>query len=149
MMGEARCRCLAFLVALLLAVCGATAARATGEVAGHVRDAQGQPLPGVSVKLLTAGETKTREQTSDAQGDFRFGGLASGVYVATAAKEGFRQVTCPGVRIIDSLSRNLAIELRPAEGERPSSCEPAAEPGEGPGRLKTAMHRGGGSETPR
>jgi hypothetical protein len=129
-MGVARSRCFsgAILVVLLSAVGGGSAlAQGAGEVDGHIQDAEGKALPGVTVKLLKAGQEANQQQTSDAQGNFQFERLASGVYIATAALEGFGSVTCPGVRIVASLSRHLEIKMMPAEGEQSSStCQIAA-----------------------
>lgn len=128
-MGETRSRLLAvaLLVALPPAAGGPVLAQGAGEVDGHVQDAQGQPLQGVSVKLVKAGKAANQQQTSDAQGNFRFDGLASGVYIAEASHDGYAEVTCPGVRVMSGLSRRLAIKLMPAAGEQPSSCEAVVE----------------------
>lgn len=129
MMGQGRCRRLsmAFLIALPAMVLGAVPARAAGEVTGHVQDAQGQPLPGVSVKLIKAGKEASQQQTSDSQGNFRFADLVSGVYAAAATLEGYAAVDCPGVRMIAGILRRLEIKLMPAGGEQPSSCVVVAE----------------------
>jgi hypothetical protein len=116
-----------FLAVILLAAWlpapgGPALAQGAGEVDGHVQDTQGQPLPGVSVKLLKAGKGANQQQTSDGQGDFRFKGLVSGVYIAAASRDGYGEVTCPGVRVVAGLTRRLSIKLVPAKGE-PSSCE--------------------------
>ena len=129
MMGETRSRFLAaaLQVALFSAVGGPVFAQGAGEVDGHVQDGQGQPLQGVSVKLVKTGKPANQQQTSDAQGNFRFNGLASGVYIAEASHDGFGEVTCPGVRVMAGLTRRLAIKLMPAEGGQPSSCEAVVE----------------------
>lgn len=125
MMGDTRSRLLtvAFLAALAAAAGAAAFAQGAGEVEGQVRDAQGQPLQGVGVKLLKAGKEANQQQASDAQGNFRFNGLASGVYIVAASHDGYAEVTCPGVRVMSGLTRRLAIKLMPAGGEQPSSCE--------------------------
>lgn len=115
------------LLASLPALGGPALAQGSGEVDGHVQDTQGQPLPGVSVKLLKAGKGANQQQTSDGQGDFRFKGLVSGVYIAAASRDGYGEVTCPGVRVMTGLTRRLTIKLMPAKGEQPSSCEAVAE----------------------
>jgi hypothetical protein len=115
------------LAAWLSAPGGPALAQGSGEVDGHVQDTQGQPLPGVSVKLLKAGKGANQQQTSDGQGDFHFKGLASGVYIAAASRDGYGEVTCPGVRVMTGLTRRLTIKLMPAKGEQPSSCEAVAE----------------------
>jgi len=129
-MGEARSRFFpgALLVALLSPVGGPALAQEAGEVSGHVQDAQGQALQGVTLKLLKTGQEANQEQTSDAQGNFRFERLASGVYIATAAMDGYGSVTCPGVRLVAGLSRRLDIKMMPAEGEQSSSsCQVVVE----------------------
>jgi len=134
MMAEARSRCFAAAVCavLLSAGGGPVLAQGAGEVDGHVQDAQDQPLQGVSVKLVKAGKAANQQQTSDAQGNFRFSGLATGVYIAEASREGYGDVTCPGVRVMSGLTRSLVLKLMPAAGDKPSSCEAAVENGESP-----------------
>lgn len=112
---------LAVIVTALSAV-GLPLAAQTGEIQGQVQDAQGQPIPGVTVKLLQAGKGDPREQISDATGSFRFADLASGVYIATVAQEGYSPVTCAGLRIV-GVTRQLRITLAPAGGEQQSSCQ--------------------------
>jgi hypothetical protein len=98
-------------------------AQGAGVVTGHVQDAQGQALQGVAVKLLKAG-TESPQQTTGADGNFRFNSLGSGVYSVSAALEGYGTANCPGVRIVVSLERHFAIKLVPAtEGGPPSTCE--------------------------
>jgi Carboxypeptidase regulatory-like domain len=110
----------------------APAAAWEGVVTGHVEDAQGQPLQGVTVKLLKAG-AESPQQTTGTDGNFRFNNLGSGVYSASAALEGYAQANCPGVRIVASLERHFTIKLMPAsEGGPASTCQvgepPAAAP---------------------
>jgi hypothetical protein len=100
----------------------APAAPPSGTVTGHVKDAQAQPVAGVAVALLKAGKV-IPQQTSGADGNVRFGDLASGVYSASASLEGYAPVDCPGVRIIAGQTRHLEITLNTAtEGGPPSTC---------------------------
>jgi hypothetical protein len=115
---------LAATVAALSMIGGPAASQLSGDIKGHIRDAQGQALPGAAVKLLQAGKGEPREQVSDAEGNFHFEGLASGVYIATVALEGFAPVTCPGARVVGT-TRELQVTLAPAGGEQASSCRPA------------------------
>lgn len=115
---------LSFVLILALTV---PAAAQTGDIKGQVQDAQGQPLAGIAVTLLHAGGKDTQEKTSDAQGNFHFGNLNRGVYVVSVSSEAYAPVTCPGARIIGSLTRNFVLKLIPAEGEQASSCTAAAE----------------------
>lgn len=118
---------LAVIVTALSVIDLPVAAQSNGDIKGQVLDAQGQPIPGVTVKLLQAGKGDSREQASDATGSFQFADLTSGVYIATVAQEGYSPVTCPGLRIV-GVTRQLRITLTPAGGERQSSCR-QAEPG--------------------
>jgi hypothetical protein len=121
---------LSLVLTLLAALATTGTARAAGgEVGGQVQDAQGKPLPAVAVTLLAAGGKAAQNQTADAQGNFHFGGLGSGVYIVTAALDGYAPVTCPGARILSGLTRRFAIKLAAAGGGEGSSCAPAAEPG--------------------
>jgi hypothetical protein len=132
MMGEARRRSLsvaAVVIGLLPAIGGQALGQGGGEIEGHIQDAQGQPLQGVGIQLLKAGGDASLQQTSDAQGNFRFADLESGVYIAAASLEGYGSVTCPGVRIVASLPRRLELKMLPAEGEESASSCRVAESG--------------------
>ena len=111
----------AMAVALLAMAGGPVSAQGVGDIRGHVQDSEGKALAGVAVKLLQAGKKETQEQVSDAEGNFHFTGLAGGVYIATAAMEGYAPVTCPGVRIV-GVTRQLQVTLLAAGGDQGSSC---------------------------
>lgn len=107
-------------LSLLPALAGA---QGDGVVTGQVQGADGQPLPGVTVKLLKAG-TESPQETTGADGNFRFAKLGTGVYSVSASLEGYAPSNCRGVRIVASLERHFAIKLMPAtEGGPPSTCE--------------------------
>jgi hypothetical protein len=116
---------LAMTVAVLTVIGDPVASQVTGDIKGHVQDSEGKALSGVTVKLLQAGKGDPREQTSDAEGNFHFEGLAGGVYIAAVTMEGYTPVTCPGARIVGA-TRELQITLRPAGGEQSSSCQAGA-----------------------
>jgi hypothetical protein len=125
MAGDPRARRLfvAAVAAVLSLVPVSARAQGAGVVTGHVQDAQGQALQGVAIKLLKAG-TESPQQTTGADGNFRFNSLGSGVYSASASMEGYTTANCPGVRIVASLERHFTIKLMPAtEGGPPSTCE--------------------------
>ncbi|HEY3570955.1 MAG TPA: carboxypeptidase-like regulatory domain-containing protein [Thermoanaerobaculia bacterium] len=117
------------LFLVLLAVLADAAYAAGGGVEGQVQDTQGKPLPGATIALLAAGGKGNQNQTTDAQGNFHFDGLTSGVYTVTVTLEGYAPVTCPGSRLFAGLTRRLEIKLAPTGGTAASSCVPAAEPG--------------------
>ena len=112
---------LLFTMAAVLATAGGPASAQEGDIRGHVQNAEGKALAGVAVKLLQAGKKETQEQTSDAEGNFQFSGLAGGVYIATVSMAEYAPVTCPGVRIV-GVSRQLQVTLAAAGGEQASSC---------------------------
>jgi len=112
------------VITVVTALFSVAAAQATGAVSGQVQDAQGKPLPGIKVTLLHAGQSETREQTSDAEGKFTFADLTGGVYTTAVTSEGYAPVTCPGVRVRD-LPRNVEMKLTPAA---PALAEGEIEP---------------------
>src|SRR5438094_8818170 len=117
---SSRCRSFSLVLALLAATAGAAFA-AGGAVEGQVQDAQGKPLPGAAITLLAAGGKATQSQTTDAQGNFHFDGLTSGVYALTAALNGYAPVACPGGRLLSGLTRRFEIKLAAAGGGAASS----------------------------
>lgn len=110
------------LVALAV-LCGASpgAAQANGDVRAQVLDGQGSPLAGVQITLIKAGG-QNQQKAADAEGKVHFGDLDGGVYIVTAAPEGYAAVTCPGMRVVGQ-ARELEIRLMPKDGTEPSSCK--------------------------
>src|SRR5262245_22789056 len=73
---------LAFALAAVLAAAPVLAQEQTGDVVGTVRDAQGQPLPGVTVTISGIGAPSV--EVTNAQGAFRVLNLSPGGYALTA-----------------------------------------------------------------
>ncbi len=123
MSSEGRFRFPLFSVAVLalLAGAGPGAAQNNGDVRAQALDAQGSPIAGVQITLMKAGG-QSQQKAADAEGKVHFSGLAGGVYIATAAPEGYATVTCPGVRVVGQ-ARQLEIRLMPVDGPEPSSCK--------------------------
>ena len=72
-------------------------------------DAQGGALPGVVVTLVsTRGETT---QTTDAQGDFRFLGLETGIYEVRTMLNGFKPRVQSNLEITIGKSIDLKLSL--------------------------------------
>jgi len=118
-----RRRPLSPVLALWIALATAGAAHAAGgTVEGQVQNSQGKPLPGAAIALLATGGKGNQTQATDAQGNFHFDGLTSGVYTVTVTLESYAQVTCPGGRILSGLTRRLEVKLAPTGGTAPSSC---------------------------
>jgi uncharacterized surface anchored protein len=121
--GRFRFTLLPLVLAALALLAGARqgAAQSDGDVSARVLDGQGGPLAGIQITLIKAGG-KSQQKAADAEGTVRFTGLIGGVYIATAAPEGYAEVTCPGVRVVGQ-SRQLEIHLMPKDGPEPSSCK--------------------------
>src|SRR5688572_16002071 len=98
-------------VALLLLVMAtsATAQTLTGTIQGRVTDAQGGALPGVVVTLISSRGQST--QTTDAQGDFRFLGLESGIYEVRTSIQGFKPRNQSNLEITIGKTIDLKIGL--------------------------------------
>ncbi|HEV8239473.1 MAG TPA: carboxypeptidase-like regulatory domain-containing protein, partial [Thermoanaerobaculia bacterium] len=97
------------IVALALLVAGgaAYAQLQTGNLYGKAVDGQGAALPGVTVTL--SGNGAPQVQVTNAQGEFRFLGLAPGGYQLKAELEGFSTVDYPNISI--NIGRNTSIEV--------------------------------------
>jgi hypothetical protein len=112
----------AAVVALaLLAGAAPGAAQSNGDVLAQILDGQGSPLAGIQITLIKAGG-QNQQKAADAEGKVHFEGLAGGVYIVTAAPDGYAEVTCPGVRVVGQ-SRQVEIHLLPKDGAEPSSCK--------------------------
>jgi hypothetical protein len=122
MSSEGRFR-FSLLAAALALLAGAApgAAQSNGDVRAQVLDGQGGPLAGIQITLIKAGG-QNQQKAADAEGKVHFDGLAGGVYIVTAAPDGYAEVTCPGVRVVGQ-SRQVEIRLLPKDGPEPSSCK--------------------------
>jgi Carboxypeptidase regulatory-like domain len=98
----------AVVAALLLAMAAPAAAQLqTGDLYGTVIDAQGQPLPGVTITL--SGTSAPQVQTSGEDGRFRFLNLYPGTYDLKAELQGFSSVEYPD--IVVSIGSNTSLEV--------------------------------------
>jgi hypothetical protein len=96
------------VAAILLAGTGTAFAQLqTGNLYGTTADNQGQALPGVTVTLSGVGATQV--QVTNAEGQFRFLGLAPGNWAIKAELEGFSTVDYPNISI--GVGRNTTIEV--------------------------------------
>ncbi len=83
-----------------------------GSVAGTVTDADGDPLPGVLVRLEDAGGDAAGEAMTDGDGAFSIGGVAAGSYTATTSLEGFSSASRSVAVTSDGVT--VSFEIRPA-----------------------------------
>lgn len=99
--------------ALLLAMAVPAAAQLqTGDLYGVVLDAQGSPLPGVTVTVTGVGAPQIQATGDD--GRFRFLNLYPGTYALKAELEGFSIVEYPDVVINVGSNTNIEVTLSAA-----------------------------------
>ncbi len=85
------------------ATCGASST-GTMAIAGQARNAQGAPLPGVTI--LLSGPTLAAPQTTDVNGNYTFVGLAPGSYAAQPVLLGCNFI--PGIANLNNLMANTS-----------------------------------------
>src|SRR5688572_2902099 len=99
----------ALALLLMVMATSTTAQTLTGTIQGRVTDAQGGALPGVVVTLISTRGEQT--QTTNADGDFRFLGLESGIYEVRTMLTGFKPRTQSNLQITIGKSIDLKIAL--------------------------------------
>ena len=99
------------IAAVLLSATAAAAVQTTGTIEGVVVDANGSPLPGVTVTV--AGPGVRQERVTDAEGSYASAGLAAGDYVVTAFLPGFETAET-SVSVATGATENVRIVLQVA-----------------------------------
>ena len=103
-------------LALLLTAGLALAADTTGSLIGNVKDAQGGPLPGVTVTVTSPAQIGgPRVTTTAADGTFNFPDLTPGLYTVRVELEGFITQEQRDVRV--GLDRTTEIFVELPQGE--------------------------------
>jgi hypothetical protein len=98
-------------VALLLSASLAGAAT-TGQLIGNVTDAQGAPLPGVTVTVSSPAQIGgERSVTTAGDGSFNFPELAPGIYAARIELEGFATQEVPNIQVRLDRTAKIIVEL--------------------------------------
>jgi outer membrane receptor for ferrienterochelin and colicin len=102
------------LVAAVLAIASVAMAQSTtGTISGRVVDAQGLPVPGVTIVAVSPNLQGTRETVTSVNGDYILSLLPSGAYTVTFELSGFgtqtRTVTVAPTQVVP-----LEIEMGPA-----------------------------------
>src|ERR1700757_2558313 len=80
-------------VALLAVAAAATAQTTNGTISGHVADAQGLALPGVTVNATSPNLQGVRSVTTSENGDYVLSLLPSGTYTVSFELSGFQTVS--------------------------------------------------------
>jgi protocatechuate 3,4-dioxygenase beta subunit len=75
-------------------------------------DDKDEPLPGATTALT--GEGAPQVQVTNAEGQFRFMGLAPGTYALSAELEGFSSVKYPNISIAAGRNTTIGVRLEPA-----------------------------------
>jgi len=137
------------LTAALALVAGSAAVAASsdgaGTVSGVVRNADGKPVGGVSVTLISDQDPPiTAQAISSAQGEYRFTGLQSGNYHVTATLPGFVAnvpdiVRLPSPSATSFASAKIDFTLTPQLSEAESK---SAAPSRLPPKFEAAGVRG-------
>jgi hypothetical protein len=71
----------------------------SGQINGFVRDAQGQMVPGATVRILNEATQRERSYTSDATGYYVATTLPPGLYQLTVELAGFKKFVETGIRL--------------------------------------------------
>ncbi|HXT21266.1 MAG TPA: carboxypeptidase-like regulatory domain-containing protein, partial [Thermoanaerobaculia bacterium] len=100
------------VLAVALAVPPLLAQEQTGDLTGTVHDAQGQPLPGVTVTVSGIGAP--RVDVTDERGTFRELNLSPGSYNLTAELEGFSKLEHSDVQVRLGSTTRLELVLSSA-----------------------------------
>ena len=90
---------LTFVVSLMLIAPSGTVFAQSASIAGVVRDAIGQPIPGATVTAIPQSGGLIRQTTSGSDGSYRFDGLPDGTYRVDFDLLGFELVRRNHVRV--------------------------------------------------
>jgi hypothetical protein len=82
----------------------------TAKITGKVTDAQGAPLPGVSIEAISPKLVGKATAVTDAAGEYRIFSLPSGLYDVTFTLQGFKTLKREG--IIVQLSQNIILNAK-------------------------------------
>jgi len=96
-------------VAALCLVCLPALAQTTGTIRGHIKDAEGNPLPGVTVTGTSQGRGISRTVVSGETGSFALPALPVEVYLVNAVLEGFQEQVVENVRV--GISSSVTLDL--------------------------------------
>jgi Carboxypeptidase regulatory-like domain len=83
----------------------------TSDVTGTILDPLGAVVPGTKLTIMEVGSRKSREAESDAEGKFRFSGLAPGVYQLVVAAVGFKSLVVAELKVAAKETANVEAIL--------------------------------------
>ena len=96
-----------------LAAIGLLAQYGRGVILGTITDASGAVVPGLKVAATNNATNESREVTSDANGNYQFNALLSGLYTVSAAGASFKTSTASKVelRVNSQVRIDIAMQL--------------------------------------
>src|SRR5512142_791818 len=103
-----------FLTAVFLCAGMVFAQAGSGTLTGHVTDASGAALPGVTITATNDATGFTRSDVTDADGTYKILSLPPGTYTVLADLSGFGSVTTKNVEVNVATDRTLNVALKPA-----------------------------------
>ena len=104
-------RVLGSILAFLFAAGGAAAQQGTSELRGHVLDAQGAVLPGVTVTIRNQDTGMFRETVSNGDGTYFVSGVVPGPYEISAELQGFKKYARRDVRLEVGKTTSLDVQM--------------------------------------
>jgi tetratricopeptide (TPR) repeat protein len=112
-----------FYVAILAGPVHATGPAAT--IQGVVQDLHGAPVAGASVSLTTERGLSVQTLSTNAQGIFRFPGLAAGSYALRVKMSGYDELSFASFSLEPGEEKSVALTLKmaqsPAQGSKPAA----------------------------
>ncbi len=84
----------------------------TGGISGQVTDEAGAPVPGASVRAVSASQSASA--TTDASGRFNFLSLAPDTYTVSIEKDGFNPLSYAGITVFADNNLTLSFKMQKA-----------------------------------
>ena len=99
-------------VLLFIAAVPAEAQAPGGRIAGVVRNATGDTIPGATVTITNVQTGATRVVVSGTDGSYEVTGLAPGAYTVSAELAAFGQATVRNVQVVDEVTVDVSLDPR-------------------------------------
>jgi hypothetical protein len=99
----------------ILLLASSAFAQYAGSMRGTVKDSSGGIVPGATVTLQNEANKFTRDQVSDAEGGYYFGGVEPGLYTLKVELTGFNTSETTKIRIGPNASSSLNVVLQVGE----------------------------------
>jgi hypothetical protein len=109
---KVRCAIYVILFLFFISPLAFTQSKETGAVVGTVQDADGTPLPGVTVTISSPKLMGTRSSVTDVRGEYRFPALPPGTYTVKATLPGFSTIIQENVRLTTTSRLTIDFTLK-------------------------------------